>query len=51
VVVLAPFVRALRVASAATARSPRARSLVLSAAIGALAGPVIAVARALDRRR
>ncbi len=51
VVVFAPFVRALRAVSAATSRSPRARSLALSAALGAVASPVIAVVWALDRRR
>jgi hypothetical protein len=51
VLVLAPFVRLLRAVSAATARWPRARSVVLSVALGAVASPAIAGLRALDRRR
>jgi hypothetical protein len=49
--VFAPFVSALRAVSAATARWPRARSVALSATLGAIASPAIAVLRALDRRR
>jgi hypothetical protein len=51
VIVFAPFVSALRAVSAAMARWPRARSVALSATLGAIASPAIAVLRALDRRR
>jgi murein tripeptide amidase MpaA len=50
VAVFAPFVWALRAVSAATARLPRTRSVVLSAALGVVASPAIAVLRALSRR-
>jgi len=49
--VFGPFVATLRTVSAATARSPRARSLVLSAALGTLAGPIIAAGQRQGRRR
>jgi hypothetical protein len=49
VAVVTPFVRALQAVSAATARWPLARSVVLSSALGAVASPAIAVLRALDR--
>jgi len=51
VIVFAPFVSALRAVSAAMARWPRARSVALSATLGAIASPAIAVLRALDHRR
>lgn len=51
VAVFTPFVRALQAVSAATVRWPRARSVVLSSALGAAASPVMAVLRALDRWR
>jgi hypothetical protein len=48
-VVLNPFVRILRAVSSATSRTPRIRSLVLSAALVVVAGPVIATVRSLNR--
>jgi murein tripeptide amidase MpaA len=51
VVVFDPFVRALQALSAATARRPLTRSLLLSVVVGAVAGPVIAVVRAVEGGR
>ncbi len=48
--VLAPFVAVLRSLSDATARSPRARSVVLSATLGVVVTPVIGLVRAVTRR-
>jgi len=48
-IVFVPLVRALRTVSTLTARSPRARSLALSATLGAIAAPVIALASAARR--
>jgi hypothetical protein len=48
-VLLDPFVGILRAVSSATSRLPRTRSLILSAGLAVVAGPVIATARSLNR--
>ena len=48
-IVFVPLVRTLRTVSTLTARSPRTRSLALSAALGAIAAPVITLASATRR--